>query len=207
MASRICCIPYIFIFLFVFELSNVKSVKAETDAEAASFIKSLADEAVTSLTGEGLSKEERRGRFRALMLDKFAFKVIAKWVLGRYWRNAAEDEKREYLSLFEELMVVTYADRFSKYSGEKLTIKNSEVRSKIDTLVHSVLTRSKGAQPIKVAWRVRKAGKKHKIIDVMVEGVSMGIAQKREFASVVRKSGGKIGGLLDELRKRLASNL
>ena len=132
--------------------------------------------------------------------------MIAKWVLGRYWRKASDKEKAEYLKLFEDLMVVTYADRFAKYSGEKLTISKAELRGEKDVLVHSILMRSEGASPIKVAWRVRKQSERHKVVDVMVEGVSMGIAQKNEFASVIRKHGGKLESLLLELKKRLARN-
>ncbi len=185
----------------------LKSSYADTGDEAKVFIQSLANEAVKSLTGEGVSKIERRDRFRMLMLDKFAFKVIAKWVLGRHWRKASDEERKEYLTLFEDLMVVTYADRFAKYSGEKLTIKNTEKRGTKDVLVHSILLPSNGSQPVNVAWRVRKSKTAHKVVDVMVEGVSMGIAQKNEFASVIRKNGGKLSGLLEELKKRLARNM
>ena len=178
---------------------------ADSDSEAKVFIEGLAEEALVSLTGEGMSKEDRREQFRVLMLKKFAFKVIAKWVLGRHWRTSTEKEKEEYLTLFEDLMVVTYADRFAKYSGEKLIIGKVEIRGKRDSLVHSTLSRSEGAQPVNIAWRVRKTDKIYKVVDVMVEGISMGIAQKKEFSSVIRTNGGKVSGLLDELRKRLAS--
>ena len=43
----------------------------------------------------------------------------------------------------------------------------------------------------------------YKIIDVMVEGVSMGQTQRSEFSSVIRQHGGKVEGLLAELRKRV----
>ena len=202
---RLVYIPLI--FLISFGAFNVKVSRAGTADEAKVFIQNLADEAVNSLTGGDISKVERRDRFRSLMLEKFAFKVIAKWVLGRHWRKASETERLEYLRLFEDLMVVTYADRFAKYSGEELTIKEAEVRGEKDVLVHSLLQRSEGGQPIKVSWRVRKASVGHKIVDVMIEGVSMGLAQKKEFASVIRKNGGKLASLLDELKKRLAKNI
>ena len=205
--ARFFSLPLFLVLVFAFEISSGRPIHAEIGKGAQGFIQELADEAVTSLTGEGISTIERRNRFRALMLEKFAFKVIAKWVLGRQWRKASQSERTEYLRLFEDLMVVTYADRFAKYSGEKLTIKEAEVRGERDVLVHSLLTRAKGAQPIKVAWRVRKTEIGHKIVDVMVEGVSMGLAQKKEFASVIRKNGGKLTSLLDELRKRLNKNI
>ena len=173
---------------------------------ARKFVTTLADRTVQSLTEKGIDKAERRDRFREIMLEYFAFKGIAKWVLGRYWRRASEPQREEFLKLFEDLMVVIYADRFAKYSGEKLDIGRSEIRSKNDILVHSLVTRPDGLKPVAVIWRISQKNETFKIVDLMVEGLSMGLTQQKEFASVIRMNGGKVEGLLSELRKRLAAN-
>lgn len=177
------------------------SSKLETGAKT--FIENLADDALSSLTQADLGVEERRKRFRELMHRYFAFDAIAKWVLGRYWRRASDKEKEEYLVLFEKLMVITYADRFEKYAGEKLVIEKAEVRGENDALVHSLLNRPDGQKPVAVAWRVRPKDDTYKVVDVMVEGLSMGITQQKEFASVIRNNNNKVEGLLSELRKRV----
>ena len=174
--------------------------------DARKFVATLADRTIQSLTAPDIDKVERRNRFRKLMLEYFAFKGIAKWVLGRYWRRASQPQREEFLGLFEDLMVVIYADRFAKYSGEKLDIGRSEIRGKNDILVHSLINRPEGLRPVTVIWRISQKDQNFKIVDLMVEGLSMGLTQQKEFASVIRKNGGKIEGLLSELRKRLAAN-
>ncbi len=173
---------------------------------AKKFIEVLTEEAISTLTGEGLSRDERADRFRALMLKSLAIKGIAKFVLGRHWRRATEDEKKEYLQLFEDLLVTTYADRFKKYSGEKLLVKNAEMRGKRDALVHTTMVRVDGSKALKVAWRVRRKDGKYRIVDIMVEGLSMVMTQKSEFASFIKQNGGNIKALLGELRKRIQLN-
>ena len=173
---------------------------------ARKFVTTLADRTVQSLTEQGIDKAERRHRFREIMLEYFAFKGIAKWVLGRYWRRASEPQREEFLRLFEDLMVVIYADRFAKYSGEKLEIGRLEIRGKNDILVHSLITRPEGLKPVAVIWRISQKNETFKIVDLMVEGLSMGLTQQKEFASVIRMNGGRVEGLLSELRKRLAAN-
>ena len=170
---------------------------------AKKFVEGMADDAIASLTEPDLGKMERRQRFREMMHQYFAFEVIAKWVLGRYWRRATTAERKEYMELFEELMVRIYADRFEKYSGETLKIARSEVRDGKDALVHSKLLRPDGLKPIDVAWRIRSKGGVYKVVDIMVEGLSMGLAQQKEFASVIRQNGGKVKNLLVEMRKRI----
>ena len=179
----------------------------EFGAGAKKFIEILTSDAISMLTVEDISKTERADRFRRLMNENFAIKGIAKFVIGRHWRKATESEKKEYLQLFEDLLVDTYADRFAKYSGEKLVVNKSEVRGKGDALVHTIMIRVDGAKPLKVTWRVR--GKKgiYKIVDIMVEGISMVVTQKSEFASFIQKNGGSLGPLLIELRKRIQDDI
>ncbi len=167
------------------------------------FIENLAGEALNSLTQSQISVVDRRQRFQDLMHRYFAFNAIAKWVLGRYWRKANADQRKEYLTLFEKLMIITYADRFEKYSGETLAVEKTEIRGKNDALVHSKLQRPNGQSPIAVVWRVRPKGDSFKVVDVLVEGLSMGITQQKEFSSVIRKNNNNIDGLLSELRKRV----
>ncbi|MEK9752775.1 MAG: ABC transporter substrate-binding protein [Rhodospirillaceae bacterium] len=181
------------------------SMAADATAGAKKFIESLAEKAVKSLAAADIDTIERRKRFRALMLENFAFKRIAAWVLGRYWRGASETEKAEYLKLFEDMLVLVYADRFAKYSGESLSVGTSEQRGD-DVLVHSEIIRPGGLKPVEVAWRVSTQEGEFKIVDVMVEGLSMGITQQKEFASVIRQNGNGVQGLLDELKKRIAAN-
>ena len=173
---------------------------------AKKFVEVLADNAIRSLTVNDISKAERKSRFRKLITRNFAIKSIGRFVLGRYWRKASVPVRKEYLQLFEDLLVATYAYRFEKYSGEKLLVKKAEVRGERDALVHTTMVRVDGSKALKVAWRVRRKDGKYKIIDIMVEGLSMVMTQKSEFSSFIRQNGGKIEALLGELRKRIQLN-
>ena len=198
------------VILLVLALGSVAGNATAEDShiavDARKFVRTLADSTIQSLTAQGIHKAERRNRFRELMLENFAFKGIAKWVLGRYWRRASKPQREEFLRLFEDLMVVIYADRFARYSGEKLDVGRSEIRGKNDILVHSVINRGEGLKPVTVVWRLSRIGESFKIVDLMIEGLSMGLTQQKEFASVIRNNGGKVESLLKELRNRLASN-
>ena len=175
----------------------------EFGAEAKAFVEDMAVKAIAELTVSDLDKDKRRRRFREMMHEYFAFKGIAKWVLGRYWRRATEVERKEYLELFEQLMVAVYTERFERYSGETLTVERAEVRGGKDALVHSKLLRPNGLKSIEVAWRVRAKGDVYRVVDIMVEGLSMGLTQRKEFASFIRQHDGRVQSLLIELRKRI----
>jgi phospholipid transport system substrate-binding protein len=61
-----------------------------------------------------------------------------------------------------------------------------------------------GSQPpVKVVWRVSGSNNNYKVTDVMVEGVSMAVTQRQEFASVIQRGGGQIDPLLKLLRDKV----
>lgn len=176
----------------------------QAGAKAEAFVESLADDAIAALTTAGASREQRENRARELLARYFAVDTIGRWVLGRYWQQATPTQQTDYLTLFEDLIVTTYVDRFSRYSGERLTVSRSLVdEASGDVLVYSDITRPAGGQPVEVGWRVRARDGTMKIVDVYVEGVSLGQTQRSEFASVIRNTGGKVAGLLDEMRRRV----
>ncbi len=183
-----------------------QALAGEFDDGARKFVEKLTQDAISTLAGKDINKAERANRFRALMNKNFAVKGIAKFVLGRHWRKASDGEKEEYLQLFEDLLVATYADRFAKYSGEKLLIEQAQMRGKKDVIVNSTMISVDSSKRLKVAWRVRFKKGSYKVIDIMVEGISMIMTQKSEFASFIKQNGGSLEALLGELKKRIQAN-
>lgn len=185
-------------------LFHAPVAKADAFADAAQkFIESLADKAIAALTGKDVPRSERVRRFRVLLNEHFAVETIGRWVLGRHWRDASDAERREYLRLFEDLIVKTYVDRFTEYSGEKLTVLKTVVADNQDAIVFTSITRPNHGEPIAVEWRVRAREGHYRIVDVMVTGVSMGLTQHQEFSSVLVRNGGSMAAFLKELRARV----
>lgn len=170
---------------------------------AKEFIQGLSENAIADLTSQDVPRPERVNRFRALMDKYFAWRGIAQWVLGRYWPRATPEQQKQYLDLYQELMILTYVDRFTNYHGERLAVLNSETVDGRDVLVFTQLNRPNSPDPLKVEWRVRARSGEFKIVDIMVEGVSMGQTQRSEFASAIKQQGENLDGFLDELRKRV----
>jgi len=174
-----------------------------TDPGATAFIQNLGNEAVSTFSNKSLSRDQALQRFRNLLYQGFDVPYIGRFVLGRHWNQATPQQQNEYQKLFEQLIVKTYADRFVEYSGETFKITGSQPAGEADSMVSTQIVRPNGP-PVNVEWRVRKRdGGQYKIIDVAVEGVSMGVTQRSEFNSVVQQNGGRIDGLLQALRQKV----
>ena len=192
------------VLAFAFVLALPVTAAAGVEDQAGSFIRSLTHEAIESLAKQGVTREVRIKRFRKMFTAHFNVKTIGKFVLGRYWKKANKQERTEYLGLFEDLMVVSYVDRFARYAGENLNVTRTRSENAKDATVFTQISRPAG-QPVKVLWRVRAYGGTMKILDVIVEGASMSQTLRSDFGSIIRQKGGKVSGLLDVLRVKTAA--
>jgi len=187
-------------------LAATPAASAERDVAARQFIASLADRAIQALTTADIARAERIRRFRTLFNDHFAVEDIGKWVLGRYWTRATPAEQQEYLRLFEDYIVASYVDRFATYTGEQLRITRSLAEEGERATVFSEIALPGGGKtPVRVDWRVEGEAGRLKITDLVVEGVSMSTTLRSEFASIMRRDGGKLDGLFAVLREKTAA--
>jgi len=165
------------------------------------FIRGIGTTAMNSLTEKGISDGERQRRFRDIFNKNFDVPGIARFTLGVYWRSATEQQRAEFLKLFEDFVVKSYAYRFKDYDGEQFRVTQVIDVSATDKIVQSEIARP-SAPPIRMNWRVR-SNDPYKIVDVVLEGVSMLTTQRDEFTAVIRNNGGKVEGLLSALRDRI----
>jgi phospholipid transport system substrate-binding protein len=188
---------------------NTTAAKAEAPPTAAAeaFVDTMGQKAIQNLAdnkAKGGTKDDLVASFRGMLQTNFDLPTIARFALGRYWRVATPDQQQEYLKLFEDMILGIYSDRFAMYSGETFKTSGAQIISDRDTLVTSEIKKDGG--PLKVEWRVRaKEDGSFRVLDVIVEGVSMSISQRDDFAAVIQRSGGKIEGLLAEMKKRVST--
>ena len=83
-----------------------------------------------------------------------------------------------------------------------MTVEGARLDGDGSAIVDSVVER-KGAGRIGLKWQLRRGENGWRVIDLVVEGVSMAVTQRSEFVAVIRGQGG-IEGLLAALRKRTA---
>src|SRR6266404_7901838 len=187
------------VLVFAFAASGEAPARAGDDA--AGFIADLGKRAIDVLTSPS-SETDRERQFRALFDEGFDVPAISRFVLGPYWRTASEAQRQDFVALFEAYVVHAYAVRFNEYAGQQLQVIAARAEGDDSSLVQSRIAQPSGAPPLKVDWRVGKTAKGYKINDVVVEGVSMAVTQRQEFASVIQRNGGQIDALLKLLREK-----
>jgi phospholipid transport system substrate-binding protein len=183
-------------------IAVAQSAAATGDASpaASAFIQEMGNDAIRELTDPAIPQAEREERFRRLLVDRFDMAAISKFVLGRYWRSTNEAQRVEFQRLFVDFIVGSYSARFSEYLGQGLKVTGSSAEDGGTILVHSKIDMP-SSEDILVDWQLRRTDGNLAIVDIIVEGVSMNVTQRSEFASLIQNRGG-VNGLIDALRTK-----
>lgn len=166
---------------------------------ATAFIDDLGGRAIAVLADKSLSDEQRETDFRDLFLAAFDVAAIGAFVLGRWRRSATPEQIEEFNRLYTIDVVKTYSRRLSQYAGEQLQTLSSQPQGDT-TLVHSQIVSPKGGAPVVVDWLLSGGPGSYKIVDVVIENLSMRTAQREDFSSVI--SSGGMDALLAGLKKK-----
>jgi phospholipid transport system substrate-binding protein len=100
------------------------------------------------------------------------------------------------------VIVYTWSRRFGEYKGQTLKVKDNAPDGEDGAVVNSDIVGNDG-QTFVVAWRLRKRETGLRIVDVIVEGVSMAITYRQEYATIIQQTGG-MAGLLAQMEKQVA---
>jgi phospholipid transport system substrate-binding protein len=92
-----------------------------------------------------------------------------------------------------------YGQRFAQYGGESLRVNGSRT-DPTGVTVTSQIIRLQGA-PIAIDWRLLVSDGRYKISDISIDGVSMALTQRSEFAAIIQRNGGRVAGLLATMRE------
>lgn len=200
-AKAIC--PRLLFSLLVFSVVTQVSFGAPGRAAAAEpegFLRSFAAAAVATLNDRSLSQDDKARSLRRLLDAGFHLPAIGRFVLGTHWANASQQERREYGSLFADYVAATYLRRLDSIGEANLTFGTARFLKDGDLAVIASRVARSGQSDMRVDWRLKRTRGGWRILDVVVEGVSMALTLRAEFDAVIRKRGGQLPALLDEMR-------
>lgn len=176
--------------------------KSQAQTGAESFVGSMAQRAIDFLSNGQQTQAQKTESFRRLLEDNYDMEAIGRFTLGKYWRTGSPEQQKEFQKLFKSYVVGIYSQRFSEYKGQQFHVAGSRPDGETDTIVNSKIVPADGGQEIQVDWRVRYAGGRYRVVDVVVAGVSMSMTQRSDFASVIQQGGGSIQALIDSLKQK-----
>ena len=180
----------------------LRAAGAAPVADPADFVRDFGNRVIATATDDSLSPRQRQASLERLLSEGIDTRRIGRFVLGKYGRRATDVERVEFDRLFAASMVATYSRQLANYAGETLEVRGAQLRGERGASVSSRVVRANGPA-IAVEWRLRRddAGT-WRVVDVVIEGLSMALTQRAEYTAVIRASKGRVEGLLARLREQ-----
>jgi len=158
-----------------------------------------AQQIVDILGKEDVSHETRVSEIQAIAYEIFDFTTMSKLVLARNWRKMPKEQRAEFVREFKHHLSRTYGTRLDRFDQERVDVTGTQVEPRDDV---SVITTIVGGQfdGAIISYRLRNRNEKWRIIDVVIEGVSLVSNYRSQFAEVLNS--GTIDDLLAKLRDK-----
>ena len=192
----------IFGLLIVIDAAHAKNNELGKHAE--DFINSLSSQVAELNQDRSLNNTTRQQKFMKVVERGFDLPWIAKFVVGRPWKTASPDQQKEYLSLFKNLVELTYSKRFIDYSQQKIIVSGHKMGKRKFIFVESQLADPKNPKAnVNIVWRLLPKENSFKIVDVVIAGISMAITQRNEYSAVIKRNNGSFESLLAAIKVQI----
>ena len=193
----------LFLYFFMF-FGLIQGCLADINKEkAVEMIENLTKEGIEDIVNSDKSVEEKNEVFRRLFTENLDLDFIGKYVLGRYWRTATPVEQKEFIALYKEFNVKTWSKRFDEFKGKKFVFKGTTPSNNPNQVfVDTEVPMSEG-KPASVKWRVSERKGELKVIDIIIENVSLAQTARNEYTAFISKSPNGVKGLLENLRQKI----
>ena len=165
-------------------------------------VKEVADDVLKIVQQDRELRAGDQSKMAALLEEKivphFDFERMTRLAVGRSWRQATPEQRRQLVDEFRTLLVRSYSSAYSAYRDVVVEVKPLKLRpSDDDVLVRTQIKLPGGAPPVSVDYSMFKASSDWKVYDVTVEGVSLVTTYRNTFGEMVRQGG--IEGLVKAL--------
>lgn len=146
-----------------------------------------------------VSDSELDKQLREIILPVFDFEEMSRRSIGSHWSKGTVEERREFVSLFSELLSNTYLNRIKDVDRSEVKYLDEKTNGK-QALVKTMVRIDDNEVPI--YYRMRRNQDVWRVYDVVIENISLVSNYRNEFSGVIRKD--QFSGLLAKLREKSA---
>ena len=193
----------IFLSLVLF-LGVINVSYADIDGNnATEMIENLTKQGIEQIVNSTSGVEEKNRIFKKLFTENLDLDFIGKYVLGRYWRTATPVQKKEFINLYKEFNVKTWSKRFDEFKGKSFVFEGVSPSSNKDQIFVNTSVPMPDGAPVSVKWRVYERRGEMKVIDIIIENVSLAQTARNEYTAFIAKSPNGVDGLLEYLKNKV----
>jgi phospholipid transport system substrate-binding protein len=128
-------------------------------------------------------KSARHDAVRKIAEEVFDYDEMAKRSLGTHWNSRTPEQRKEFVTLFSDLLDRAYFSKIEQYQGEKVRY-GAETVDGDQATVKTMIVTPKGSE-VPVDYRMHLLNGRWTVYDVSIEGVSLVANYRTQFNRVV----------------------
>lgn len=128
------------------------------------------------------------------------FDAFSRFVLGKHWRRATDEQRSRFTEGFRQLVVRTYSAALQQSHITQVRFPTPRASSKAGRAVVPTIVELAGNPSIAVAYRMYRKHEQWKIYDILIENVSITVNYRSEFSRIIANRG--LSGLIEQLEER-----
>jgi len=145
--------------------------------------------------------QERAEKFWQITLPRFDTQEIAKRCLGPHWNEITEEQRKEFVQLFVELVKRAYQSTLEHHTSDaQFSFDQERIEGDVAEVDTRILAPSQ-EKPLSVNYRLHREGDKWLIYDVVAENVSLVRNYRNQFDRILKDS--SYEGLVQALKKKI----
>ncbi len=183
----------------------LQSTVVMADADPVKMLEGVTQRVMTSIKGNKSEYKRNSSKLYAMVnqqvLPHIDFTEMARWVAGRQaWQASDAETQALFVQELKRLVVRTYAKSLLAYNDQ--TIEFLPLRAPAggkERIQVSSYIRDGAKSPIRLDYRLIRAGGSWRVYDIIIEGVSLMQGYRNQFAEEIRRAG--IEGAIEKLRR------
>ena len=170
-------------------------------------------EDVATITFERIKTERQEidknpEKLRTIMEEELLpyvdYNFSALKVLGKHFRTVPKEKVPEFIKVFREYLITTYALALAYYNGQEVVFQPMQEVDDEKTITVRAIVKEPGRPDINIAFKLRKNSKTNewKAYDMVAEGISLLSSKQSEFESILRQDG--IQAVIDLMNRKIS---
>ena len=170
--------------------------------EAARFIEEVGAEFLAVASAAGGSVADRTDAVKEFLERRTDLRIIARFTAGRIWRQMSDTQRDAYRLALRNLAARFLVKRIEGTEDPGYTVvRSAELPNNKGYIVTTQLTGT-GMSDTPVDWRIARRNDEYRIVDVIVEGISLLVTYRSEVAAVLEARQNDVDGLIANLQER-----
>ncbi len=164
-------------------------------------VKDTVEQVLLILQDDSLNVDKRKQLISKLITERVNFKDMSRRIMATNWKNASEEQRTEFINLFQKILLNTYWVRMNQYAGERVEYISVTSGREGYATVDTIIVRDKSNISIPISYRMKRFVSIWFAYDFVVESLSLVQSYRNEYQATIKNFG--VDGLLKLMKQEV----